>query len=97
MLNTGRHFNISVWCVNHTPTGSKTETKTILNEAHNITYFPANDSKQLRYLLENYCGLDLKQQKFLKNIGSRWVSIYKMFPQVVLTEKAVMMMSELNK
>jgi hypothetical protein len=97
MLNTGRHYNISVFSVNHTPTGSKTETKTILNECHNITYFPANDSKQLRYLLENYCGLDIKQQKFLKGLGSRWVSVYKHFPQVVLTEKAIIMMSEINK
>jgi hypothetical protein len=97
MLNTGRHYNISVWCVNHTPTGTKTETKTILNEAHTIVYFPQNHSKQLSYLLENYCALDNKQQKFLRNLGSRWVCIYKHYPQVVLTEKMIIMMSELNK
>jgi chromosomal replication initiation ATPase DnaA len=51
-LNLGRHFNISIWCVNHTPTGKRAESKTILNESHLVVFFPANFNRQLAYLLE---------------------------------------------
>jgi hypothetical protein len=96
MANTGRHYGISVWCVNHTPTGKKNETKVILNEAHQIVFFPANDNKQLRYLLENYAGIDSKQLKFIKSLNSRWCCINKHYPQSIITEKHILMMSEIS-
>ena len=96
MLNTGRHYNISIWCVNHTATGTKMETKIVLNEAHYIVYFSANQNKQLVYMLENYCGLDKKEMKYIKNIGSRWVCIYKHFPQCVITDKQMFLLTELS-
>lgn len=96
MLNTGRHYNITVWVVSHTPTGKKLETKVIMNEAHSIVIFPANDNKQLRYLLENYCGIDNKQMKFLKSLNSRWCCINKHYPQSIITEKHILMMSEIS-
>ena len=97
ILNTGRHYNISVWVVNHTATGTKMESKVILNEAHFIVYFPANHNRQLVYLLENYVGMDKKQMGYLKNSGSRWVCIYKHFPQVVITEKSMFLLSEMSE
>jgi hypothetical protein len=96
MLNTGRHHNISVWCVNHSPTGNKTETKTILNEAHQIVFFCANYSRQLQYLLENYCGIDRKQFKYINSLDSRWTCFNKHYPQSIITDKHCIMMSELN-
>jgi hypothetical protein len=95
MLNTGRHYNITIWCVNHTATGTKMETKIILNEAHYIVYFPVNMNRQLAYMLENYCGLDKKQLAYLKNLGSRWICIYKHFPQVVIAEKQMFLLNQL--
>jgi hypothetical protein len=97
MLNTGRHFNITIWCVNHTATGTKMESKIILNEAHYIVYFPVNQNRQLVYMLENYCGIDKKQMTYLKNLGSRWVCIYKHFPQVCITEKQMFLLNQLSK
>ena len=96
MLNTGRHHNITVWVVNHTATGNKNESKVILNEAHSVVYFPVNHNQGLVYMLENYCGLDKKQMKFLKNLNSRWVSIYKHYPQAIITDKTIFMLNELN-
>ena len=96
MLNTGRHHNITVWCVNHTATGTKVETKTVLNEAHTIVYFPANHNRQLAYMLENYCNLDPKQQKFIKGLNSRWVCINKHYPQSVITQNNMFMISEIH-
>jgi len=93
VLNTGRHFNITVWSVNHTPTGNKTETKTILNEAHTLVYFPINMNRQLLYLLENYTSLDKKAINSIRKLNSRWVCIYKQYPQVVITDKKIIMMN----
>lgn len=95
VLNTGRHFNITVWSVNHTPTGNKTETKTILNEAHTLVYFPINMNRQLLYLLENYSSLDKKAINSIRKLNSRWVCIYKQYPQVVITDKKIIMMNVL--
>jgi len=95
MLNTGRHFNITIWCVNHTATGTKQETKIVLNEAHYIVYFPVNQNRQLAYMLENYCGIDKKIMGFLKGLGSRWICIYKHFPQVVIAEKQMFLLNKL--
>ena len=97
MLNTGRHHNITVWVVNHTATGTKSQMKTILNECHTIVYFPANHNRQLTYMLENYCGLDHKQQKVIKQLNSRWVCINKHYPQCCVTNKNIFMLSEINK
>ena len=97
MLNTGRHHNITVWCVQHTPTGNKAETKTILNEAHSIVFFCANYSRQLQYLLENYCGIDKKLFKYICSLDSRWTCFNKHYPQTIITDKHILMMSELHK
>ena len=96
ILNTGRHHKISVFCVNHQPTGTKTETKVVLNEAHCITIFPANFNRQMLYLLENYCSVDKKEFKFLDSLGSRWITFYKTYPQCVVLQKHILMRSELN-
>lgn len=96
MLNTGRHFNISMWVVNHTPTGTKSETKTILNEAHTITFFPSNMNRQLKYLLENYCGLDTKAIKKIMKMSHRWITIYRHFPQVLISDDHIAMLSTIT-
>jgi len=97
ILNTGRHFNTSIWCVNHTPTGSKAETKVILNEAHTITFFPANMNRQLSYLLENYCNLDTKAIKKIMKMEHRWITIYRMYPQVMIADNHITMLRNITQ
>ena len=87
LLETGRHTNTSVIYTSHLATNGL-DTKRILNEAHSITIFPHSlGGRSLKYLLENYFGLDKHQIKKIKTLPSRWVTLIKSFPMVVLSEK----------
>jgi len=86
ILETGRHFNASVIFTSHNATMGL-DTKRILNECHSITLFPKNlGGKTSKYLLDGYIGLDKNQIKKLKKVNSRWVTIIKSYPQVILSE-----------
>ena len=93
ILETGRHFNISCVYTSHVACAG-IDTKRILNEAHSITIFPHGlGGRSMKYLLENYLGLDKDQVKRIKKLGSRWVSILKTFPMIVLSEKEAFVMN----
>jgi energy-coupling factor transporter ATP-binding protein EcfA2 len=87
ILETGRHFKVDCILTNHLPSNGK-DTRRILNECHSITYFPHSGvGRQTKYFLENYAGLDTKEIKKLKKLGSRWATIFKTYPMCVMTEK----------
>ncbi len=87
ILQVGRHHNTSVVFTSHNATMGN-ETKCILNEAHSITIFPKNaGGKTLRYLLDQYLGLSKEEIIKLKRLDSRWVTIVKSYPMIVLSEK----------
>ena len=93
ILETGRHFNISCVYTSHVACAG-IDTKRILNEAHSITIFPHGlGGRSMKYLLENYLGLDKDQVKRIKKLGSRWVSILKTFPMIVLSEMEAFVMN----
>jgi hypothetical protein len=86
MLETGRHFNISVIFTSHNATMGL-DTKKILNECHAITLFPRNlGGKTSKYLLEGYLGLGPHEIRRIKSSPSRWVTILKSYPQMCLSE-----------
>jgi hypothetical protein len=96
ILEIGRHFNIDCILTNHLPSNGK-DTRRILNECHSITYFPnAGAGRQVRYFLENYAGLDLKEMKRIKKMKTRWATIFKMYPMCVMTEKDIFTFDDLN-
>lgn len=87
LLETGRHYNASVIYTSHIATAG-IDTKRILNEAHSITIFPSSlGGRSLKYLLDNYLGFDKEQIKKVKKLDSRWTTICKTFPMVILSEK----------
>lgn len=87
MLETGRHHNTSIIYTSHAPCKGG-ETKCILNECHSITIFPqACGARTLKYLLENYFGFDKHQVNKLKSLPSRWCTVTKGFPCVIMYEK----------
>jgi hypothetical protein len=89
ILEIGRHFKITLIMTNHLATAGK-DTRRILNEAHTITYFPHSGSSHgIKYLLTEYCGIDKKDMKLAKQSGSRWTTIYKNYPCVMMTEKMI--------
>jgi energy-coupling factor transporter ATP-binding protein EcfA2 len=89
IIMTGRHFNISCLMVSHAGTGN--EVKRILQECHFFVYFPWGQN--LKYTLEKYLGLDNKQIRQIKATKSRWACVFKNYPQAVLTEKHLFLLS----
>ena len=90
LLQTGRHSKSSVIFTSHLPNNGL-QTRMILAECHSITIFLATlGGRSLKYLLDGYLGLDKHQIKKIKDIGilnSRWITIVKSYPMVVLYEK----------
>lgn len=87
ILETGRHSRTSCIFTSHLPTNGH-DTRRILNEAHSITFFPNGlGGKSLKYLLDNYLGLDTEQRKKIKRLPSRWVTYVKTYPNIILYEK----------
>ena len=74
ILEIGRHFKIHCIVTNHLPTNGK-DTRRILNEAHTVTYFPHSAGGKIKYLLEEYVGLDRKQIAYMKRQRSRACTI----------------------
>jgi len=94
ILETGRHFNTSCIYTSHVANAGL-DTKKILNESHSITLFPASlGGRALKYLLDNYLGFNKEQIKKVKKLKSRWVTITKSFPMVVLYDKGAFMVNQ---
>lgn len=94
ILETGRHFNVSCVITNHLPTSGK-DTRRVLNECHTITYFPHSGSgRGLKYLLNEYLGLDKRTQAKIKKSKSRWATIFKNYPNIAMTESQVFLTAD---
>jgi GTPase SAR1 family protein len=94
ILEIGRHFKTSCFFLNHLPTAGK-DTRRILNEAHNIVYFPHSGSaKGTNYMLTEYVGFDKEDIKMIKKMKTRWCCIYKNYPQVVMTEEDIWILAD---
>ena len=88
MLEIGRHFKIHCIVTNHLPTNGK-DTRRILNEAHAVTYFPHSAGGKIKYLLEEYVGLDRKQIAYMKRQRSRACTIFKNCPQCYFLQNEI--------
>lgn len=80
----GRHTNTSMLVLSHYLTNYK-KTRLILQEAHTLVLYPqATSFKALKYVLENYGGLDKEQVHALRKLG-RWIAVKKTFPAYVIS------------
>jgi len=94
VLETGRHFNVEVVYTSHLACNGR-ETRRILNECKSVTIFPSGlGGKAMKYLLDNYFGLDKEQIRKIKKLNSRWVTIQKGFPMVVMSEKECFVLND---
>lgn len=97
LLETGRHSKTSVILTYHLATNGL-ETRRILNEAHSVTIFPANcGGRSIKYLLENYFGMTKDEIKKVKRLPSRWVTIVKTYPNVVLYDKGAYILNGVDE
>jgi hypothetical protein len=95
ILTTGRHTNTSCALIVHYA-NNKRYLIDFLNETHSFTYFPRSSNRGTNYLLENYLGLDTKEIKKIKKLESRWASVFKHYPNCVLTERNLFMLADLD-
>lgn len=94
VLETGRHFNVEVVYTSHLACNGR-DTRRILNECKSVTIFPSGlGGKAMKYLLDNYFGLDKEQIKKIKNLNSRWVTIQKGFPMSVMSDKECFLLND---
>jgi hypothetical protein len=93
ILELGRDKHITSLISSHLATKGH-ETKTLLNESHYIVIYP-HSGANYNYLLSKYLGLDTKQIKKIKDFDTRWVCFVRSYPQLVFTEKEIMMLKDL--
>ena len=94
VLETGRHFNCEVVYTSHLATDGH-QTKRILNECKSVVIFPSGlGGRSIKYLLDNYFGLDRDQIKRIKKLNSRWVQINKGFPMSVVSDKEAYVLND---
>lgn len=88
LLEQGRHFDIRMLMTSHLLSNYK-HTRRILNEATAVVVFPKSGSGtyHIKRFLQMYCGFDKAQIKKFINLPSRWVAIYRSYPQYVIYEK----------
>jgi len=94
VLETGRHFNVEVVYTSHLACNGR-DTRRILNECKSVTIFPSGlGGKAMKYLLDNYFGLDKEQISKIKKLNSRWVTIQKGFPMSVMSDKECFILND---
>ena len=93
ILETGRHTKTSCLITSHLACKGN-ETRSILNEAHQI-YFFIGSGMPINYLLQNYMGLEKKQISELKKDNTRWHGFLRNFPQMVLTETSLRFLKDI--
>lgn len=96
-LQIGRHYQIYVVVTSHI---CKNHNKTKINliESHSFTFFPSSGSiAGPKSIMKDYIGLDKKTIERILESGknSRWVTIYTHFPQFVMTEKEIYLLSNI--
>jgi hypothetical protein len=96
LLKLGRKYKISVIVTNHSCTGI--EVKACLNECQMICFFMSGYNRSLKYLLENYIGLDKRAIEKLKQSAekSRWTVYLKGFPSILVQQKYICTTKKLN-
>lgn len=88
-----------IYCIstNHQITDGH-ETRDLLNECTSITIFPHSGSRfGIDRVLQHYIGLGKKEIDKIMKLGnqSRWVTIYKTYPQYVIWEKGASLLNNL--
>ena len=82
----GRHSNTTMLCLSHY-LSNYAKTRLLLCEAtHFVLYPAATGNHALSHLLQTYLGFDKEETAQIRKIKSRWICIYKNFPQWIVSE-----------
>lgn len=89
ILQVGRSYHIYAAITSHNVTDYQ-KSRIVLQEASMITLFPSSGStKQLKYCLATYAGLNDEQIDRIKNLPTRWVTVRLTAPITVIYERGV--------
>jgi len=93
----GRHNNITMLCLTHYLT-NYSKTRLLLTEATHIVVYPlSTGSHALNYLLKTYLGLEKEEISAIRRGGSRWVMLFKNYPNYAITETEAFLLHEDRK
>jgi energy-coupling factor transporter ATP-binding protein EcfA2 len=89
LMECGRKLDLYVIFTNHLANPSERNLgRVVLNEASSFTFFPKSGAiHQVKYCLKNYFGLDNRQIKEMMELDSRWVTVFKNYPMVVMHQR----------
>ena len=93
VLEIGRHYSITAVVTAHLPSNGH-ETRRILNESSSVTIFPHSASGKIKDMLENHVGVDRKTFKMFKKLNSRYITIFRHYPQLYLSENSVGLLND---
>ena len=88
LLKVGRSYNISVLVSSHTSCDGR-ETKSMLNESNIIVFYPTCYNRSIKYLCENYVGMNKKDIEKMKKNKSRWCAYVKTYPSCIVQEQNI--------
>jgi len=89
VLETGRHYDISVISTSHL-IANFLATRTLINEANAIVLFPKGSSfYSVSTFLERYMGFTREQIKYVESLPTRWIWFWKEYPKYAIHEKGV--------
>tara|TARA_S200002703_G_scaffold112943_1_gene98448 strand:- start:384 stop:1322 length:939 start_codon:yes stop_codon:yes gene_type:complete len=87
VLETGRHYDISVLSTSHI-IANFLATRTLINEANAIVLFPKGSSfYAVSNFLERYLGFNKQQIKYVEQLPTRWIWFWKEYPKYAIHEK----------
>lgn len=92
LLQTGRHFNITLFCTTHLMCNYRS-TRELLGDCNYVTIFPRSGSKyNIIQYLTRYLGLPKRQITEILSINSRWLCIHINSPQHIIFENGAMLL-----
>jgi hypothetical protein len=98
ILEIGRHQNIRCVITSHLINpNERSASRTLLNEMQTLTIFPnAGSTYQIEYALKKYFGFSTKQIRAVLDMkNTRWITLFKNYPQVILTEHRAVFVTDL--
>ena len=88
LLKVGRSYKISVLVSSHNSCDGK-DTKSMLNEATVIVFYPTCYNRSIKYLAENYIGMNKHDISKMRSHKSRWCAYIKAYPSCIIQEQHV--------
>ena len=91
VLETGRHYGITTISTSHL-IANFLATRTLINEANAIVLFPRGSSfSAISNFLDRYMGFNKSQIKYISQLPTRWIYIWKEYPKYIIHEKGVIL------